>query len=150
MGDNLTIIDGLFISAIFMLLCTFQAGYQAKKFADNKTVNHFRHGIYYAIVCTVISLWFSKEFGWVIGLKIFGIGILVRAAFFDPILNIMREKPLWYNGSYDKEAWKKGSSWLDWIEHKIIHDLGHDSKLSIIYLKLIYLIVWLIYIIVIL
>src|SRR5687767_45302 len=150
MNDNLTIVDGIFLSVIFILVCTVQAGYQAQKFIANKPVNHFRHGIYYGIVCGLISFWFLHEFGWAIGLKIFIMSILVRAAFFDPILNLMRDKPIWYNGSYDSETWAKSSSWLDWLEHKIIKDLGADSKMPIIYLKLIYILVWVIYIIAIL
>lgn len=106
------------------------------------------HGIYYGVACGLLSLWFMHEFGWLIGLKIFGISIFVRAAFFDPILNLMREKPIWYNGSYDGVN-SKGSSWIDWLEHKLINDLGVDSKGAIIYLKLSYVLIWLIYIIII-
>jgi len=149
MINNLTIIDALFVSAIFALICTLQAAYQAKKFASNKPIDHLRHGIYYGLVCTFISIWFIYAYGWVIGLRIWGAAILVRAAFFDPILNLMRHNPIWYNGSYTKTTWQKSSSWLDWFEHKIIHDLGADSKMAIIYLKISYILLWLLYIIII-
>jgi hypothetical protein len=135
--------DIILLSLLYIGACTGQAFYQAHLFKKDKHINHIVHGIFYAMWCILIALAYYTQFDIWIALKVGCFGIITRAAFFDPILNIIRKKPLWYNSI----PLIHSGSILDWIENKFFA----KGKIKwIIALKISYILLWLIYILLIL
>lgn len=107
----------IYAIAMFATIVVVQARYQAKRFALNLTINHLSKGGIYAILIALVTgaayiVW--KEFFW----QLLVIGVLFRAAFFDPLLNTLRKKGWWYNSTQTGSEGNKGS-WIDRIENKL-------------------------------
>lgn len=131
----------IFLCFLFTAFCAGQAAYQAAQFAHNKIRNHWEMGFYYALFCTAVAVSYWISFNFWIGFMVGAFGIITRAAFFDPIINIIRGKPLWYNSV---PLTRFSGSLLDWIENKYFQ----QGKINwIVYLKIGYLIMWIVFII---
>lgn len=130
--------DIIFLSVLYIGACTGQAFFQAHLFEKNKAINHFIHGLYYASWCLLIAFAYYTQFNIWVGIKVGIYGILTRTAFFDPILNIIRGKPLWYNSA----PLVHSGSFLDWIEN-ILFAKGKINWIKAI--KISYVVIWLIY-----
>jgi len=89
-----SIYDKLFIAAYFIGAIIGQALFQANQFKRNKPISHFWHAVCYALAA-VPAVWFFWPAWW----QVVVIGIVTRLAFFDPLLNLVRGKPLLYNGA---------------------------------------------------
>lgn len=140
----MSIWDITFLSCVFVLACTGQAAYEAHMFANKKTINHFVHGLYYGVFCALMAIacgLLAEK--WVIVIKVFLFGVIARAAFFDPILNIMRKKEFWYNAT----TLSNHGSWLDWLENRLLNYDKPGGVNRVIILKIGYLLIWIIYVI---
>lgn len=89
----MTLFDKLFLTGYFLCIIIIQCVWQAKLFKRNKSISHKRHAAYYCLTILPMVYFFSA-FWW----QVVVIGVLERLAFFDPILNLIRGKPLFYNG----------------------------------------------------
>lgn len=131
----------IFLAFLFTGFCAGQAAYQAAQFAHNKVRNHWEMGLYYALFCTCVAIGYWGGFNLWAGVEVGLFGIVTRAAFFDPIINIIRGKALWYNSIPSNRF---SGSLLDWIENKFFA----QGKINwIVYLKIGYLVLWVAYII---
>lgn len=105
-------------------------------FTDKNTnVNHTRGALLYATACSIIGLilLITQHATWY---DILIFPLITRAAFFDPILNLMRGKNILYEG-VKKPKGKR--SWYDEFERKL--------DLSTFSLRIIYLAVYMSYLI---
>lgn len=135
--------DVAFCTAIYLMALTTQALYQAKRFANQKTISHLLHAIYYGLFCAAIGALYWANVGLGAGIKIAIYGCFVRLAFFEFILNGIRGKPIWYNAPTDSRP----GDLLDWWENKILRANKPGGQSRIITLKIMYLILWLAYLI---
>lgn len=105
--EQMTAYDKLFLAFYFLIIIIVQCYWQKALFKANKPISHTWHGIYYALTILPM-LYFFMPFAWQVAV----IGVTERLALFDPLLNLIRCKPLLYNG--------KGStgSKLDQLENK--------------------------------
>jgi hypothetical protein len=102
-----TLYDKLFLAAYFLTIIIVQCVWQARLFKRNKPISHAWHAVYY-LLSIAPAVWMFWPSWW----QVVVIGILTRLAFFDPLLNLIRGKPLLYNG-----AGTTGSK-LDQFENK--------------------------------
>src|SRR5690242_1019412 len=114
----MNIYDKILTCLFLLAIITWQALHQAKLFKENKTIDHFWKGVWYACAVAVVTGAYVHMFNWWYLLKIPILGVLIRAAFFDIILNKLRGEPWWYNGSMTANIRIKGS-WWDSIENKL-------------------------------
>lgn len=85
--------DKLFLAGYFLVVILVQCYWQRALIKSNRHISHFWHGMVYVFaICPAIWLF------WPIWWQVAVIGILARLAFFDFTLNIIRGKPLFYNG----------------------------------------------------
>lgn len=137
-----TIAHILFLAFFFVGICAGQAAYQAAQFANNKVRNHFEMGAYYALFCILMACGYWAAYKSIlVGVKVGLFAIITRAAFFDPIINTIRGKPLWYNSV--PQASFSGSL-LDWLENRFF---ANGKVNMIVYIKMAYLLTWVLYII---
>jgi hypothetical protein len=122
----MTFYDKLFLTGYFLVIIISQCFWQAALFKRNMPINHFWHGVYYALTALPIMYFFMPVW-WQVAV----IGVVARLAFFDIILSAVRNKPLLYNG--------KGTtgSLQDRIEN-------HLSSWAIKVLKILYVIIFVI------
>jgi hypothetical protein len=90
----MTLFDKLFLVGYFLAIIIVQCIWQAKLFKANKPISHKWHALYYCLTILPM-LYFFMPWAW----QVVVIAVLERLAFFDPILNLMRGKPLLYNGN---------------------------------------------------
>lgn len=91
----MSIYDKLLIIAYFLLIIFVQCKWQAALFKRNKPISHFWHGVIYAATIGP-AVWVFWPKWW----QVIVLGVVVRLAFFDPIMNLVRGKRplLTYNG----------------------------------------------------
>lgn len=101
----------------------------------NINVNHRRGALLYATASAIVSipLLITQNLSW---LDVISLPILTRAAFFSPILNIMRGKSILYTSA--KKSKGQGS---------VIDELERRLGISTFWLRIIYLTAYLAYII---
>lgn len=99
--------DKLFAVGYFLLIIFIQCKWQSALFKANKPISHVKHAIYYLLTIGP-AVWFFCPIWW----QVIVIGVAERLAFFDPILNLVRGKPLLYNSD------RKAESIIDRIENK--------------------------------
>jgi hypothetical protein len=99
--------DKAFLAFYFLVIIVVQCFWQKALFKANKPISHFWHGVYYALTALIMAYFFMPVW-WKVGL----IAVVVRLAFFDPILNLIRGKPLLYNSD------PKAASIIDRIENR--------------------------------
>jgi hypothetical protein len=129
------------LTCLFLIaIITWQALHQAKLFKENKTINHFWKGVWYAGAVAAVTIPFIYLFNWWYLLKIPILGVLCRAAFFDLILNKFRGEVWWYNGSMTVTDVKVKGSWWDSIENKLPLPLFKALKIDYIIFFIIYVI----------
>jgi hypothetical protein len=85
--------DKAFLSLYFLIIITAQCFWQRALFKRNMPINHFWHGVYYALTALPIMYFFMPVW-WQVAV----IGVTERFALFDFMLNKIRGKSLWYNG----------------------------------------------------
>lgn len=98
--------DKVFAVASFLAIILIQCKWQAKLFAAQRSINHTVHAIIYCAGMVPVLIFF-----WPCWWQVIAIGVLERLALFDPILNRIRGKPYYYNGT--------PGSWMDRIENKL-------------------------------
>jgi hypothetical protein len=103
-----TLFEKLFLTGYFLAIIFVQAKWQAVLFKRNLPISHAKHAVYYCLTILPM-LYFFREWWW----QVVAIGILCRLAFFDPLLNLIRSKPLLYNGNGTT------GSWLDRQENEL-------------------------------
>ena len=105
----------------------------------NININHFRESCWFAFICLVVALiilgveGFSETIGsgWRAFLPLILFPLLTRAAFFDPLLNILLDKGLLYeprkkpqgNGSW----WDQFERWIGlpvWV-YRVVYLAGY-------------------------
>lgn len=130
----MTWFDKGFLAFYFLLIILIQCIWQAKLIKAHKPIKHGWHGLYYAI--TVLPmLYFFSSFWW----QVVVIAVLSRAAWFDPLLNLIRGKYpiLTYNGKGTSgskiDQWENrfSTTWLAVL--KVIYIVGFI--LTIIFIK---------------
>jgi hypothetical protein len=143
----MNVYDVVVATVLFVGACILQADYQAKQFKKGAAISHFWHGVYYAFFCLLIGAMYAFGVSIIDGVKISLYGSIVRLAFFDAILNLIRGKSIWYNGQQDDKL-TNAESIIDWLENTV---LGYKNrKRRIFILKIFYVVIWLAYIILIL
>jgi hypothetical protein len=83
-----------FLTGYFLVAILLQAIWQARLFKANKPISHKLHAFYYILAMLPVMYMYMPVW-WKVAL----IGALCRVAFFDPVLNLCRGKPLLYNGN---------------------------------------------------
>ena len=124
------------VLACLLFIC-IQARYQAKRFKQQKTIEHWGKaaifGLFVALltVCCMFGHWHEWK-TYTAWFDIPLLGTVTRIAFFDPILNPLRSPPqsLFYNGP--KNIHQEGQSLQDWIENKL--STGWVKALKIFYI----------------
>jgi hypothetical protein len=96
----MTLFDKLFLTGYFLAIIFIQALWQAKLFKRNLPISHKWHAVYYCLTILPM-LYFFVAWPW----QVVVIALLCRLAFFDPVLNLMRGKPLFYNGAGTTGSW---------------------------------------------
>lgn len=109
------------------LFVTFDAFTDMVNIKEGEAINHKRGAIYYLIASLILGAVFLAWSNAPL-LDIIVFPVITRMAFFDPLLNVMLGKSFIYEGVYKT---KKDRSFTDWIEGKI--------GLSVIWLRVIYL-----------
>ncbi len=116
----MTLYDKLFPCLFLFIFMFVQATYQREYFAANKKAGrswHFWQAVLYGIAMTIV-IPFAIYFGWWVGVKLAIIGILERLALFDPLLNWLRGKRLFYNGNGSTDS--KQDEWENKLPKKWI------------------------------
>jgi hypothetical protein len=93
----------------------WQSHYQAHLFKKNIAISHFWKAFGYGCFVAVLSIDMWIVIGFWAAIKTAILGISIRAALFDPILNLFRNEKWWYNGAPNM----KNGSLLDRIENKL-------------------------------
>lgn len=122
----MTLFDKLFLAGYFLAIIVIQSLWQARLFKANKPISHAQHAVYYCL--TILPMLY---FFWPVWWQVIVIAILCRLAFFDPILNLIRGKPLFYNGAGTT------GSWLDQWENSL-------AEWALAALKMTYVVVFII------
>lgn len=120
----MTWFDKGFLAVYFLAIIIIQCIWQSRLIKAHKPIKHGWHGVYYALAILPV-LYFFVGFAW----QVVVIAVLVRLAFFDPILNLCRGLPLFYNSG------KKAGSIIDRIEN-------HFSLWFVKVLKVLYVILF--------
>lgn len=85
---------------LFNAIIMYQAGYQAKRFRQNKPISHIGKELIYGIACSVIGLCFLygrwQEIFWYWQVPL--LASMQRLASFDLILNHLRHNAWYYVG----------------------------------------------------
>lgn len=132
------------ITLACLLFIYIQTRYQAKRFKQQKTIEHWGkatlYGLFVALL-TAVMMWghWHEWRTYDVWKDIPIIGLVTRLAWFDLILSILRHKPLFYNG--DIHAALKGESLQDWIENNFSPDIVRMLKIIYIILFITLLIV---------
>jgi len=122
------------IPLIYILINLIQAVWHSYLIKKNRLILSGQKTIEYSVVSILAGLVFKLIFRVeLIPLILFC--LLTRLAFFDSFLNVLRHKPLSYEGEI-----KKGKSFGDWLENK--------TGLPIMFLRVVYLAAFLIYLII--
>lgn len=104
--EVMTWFDKGFLAVYFLAIIIIQCIWQSRLIKAHKPIKHGWHGVYYALAILPMIYFFSA-FWW----QVVVIAVLARLAFFDPILNLCRGLPLFYNSD------KKAGSIIDRIEN---------------------------------
>lgn len=134
----MNIFDKIFICVFLLGILAWQAFHQAHMFKQQKTISHFWKGVWYSLAVVLLAVPYVCFYGWWYILKIPLIGGLERLAVFDLILNIARKYKWWYNGAIGASI--ENGSLIDRIEN-------HLSNGTIKVLKVVYLLLFISYII---
>lgn len=127
----MTWFDKGFLAVYFLAIIIIQCIWQARLIKSNKPIKHGWHGLYY-VLAILPMLYFFVAFAW----QAVVIAVLVRLAFFDPILNLCRGLPVFYNSD------KKAGSIIDRIEN-------HFSLWFVKVLKVLYVVIFIVVLIII-
>lgn len=98
-------------------------------------VNHKRGAIVYALICAVIA-WPLTELTAATWLDVCVLPLITRLAFFDPVFYLLKGK---YRGIFFEEVKKINGSWID--------DLEKSIGLPVIWARIIYLLIYVLYLI---
>lgn len=136
----MNIYDKVLTCFFLLAIITWQALHQAKLFKENKTISHFWKGVWYACAVAFVTIPCVYLFNWWYLLKIPILGVLIRAAFFDLILNKFRGEVWWYNGSMTITDVRVKGSWWDRLENRLPLPLFKALKIDYIIAFIIYFI----------
>jgi hypothetical protein len=122
------------IPLTYILINLIQAVWHSYLIRKNRLIQSGQKIIEYSVASILAGvILYSFSGGKLLPLILFC--ILTRLAFFDSFLNVLRHKPLSYEGEI-----KKGKSFGDWLENK--------TGLPIMFLRVVYLAAFLIYLII--
>jgi hypothetical protein len=121
----------IFLAPILYIIINVVDAYSDR----NRVVNHKRGALIYAAACFIIAipLLVSHNATW---LDVCVFPLITRAAFFDPVLNLIRGKSILYEG---KKKPKGEGSFIDELERRI--------GLSTFWLRIVYLKIYISYVI---
>jgi hypothetical protein len=104
----MTVYDKLYLTFYFLIITIVQCYWQKTLFKRNLPISHAWHAVYYCL--TILPMmYFFRAWWWQVAV----IGVLERLAVFDVCLNLIRGKPLFYNGAGTT------GSWLDKLENSL-------------------------------
>lgn len=125
--------DKGFLAFYFLIIVLIQCLWQAKLIRHHHPIKHGWHGLYYAL--TVLPMvYFFSAFWWQLGV----IAVVTRLAWFDIILNVVRNKRpiLTYNGKGTTgskiDQWENrfSTTWLAVL--KVVYVIGFVVVLIIL------------------
>lgn len=129
----MNITDKILVCSFLLSILIWQALHQAHLFKQQKTISHFWKGIWYGCAVAIVTFPYIVMFDWWYVLKVPIIAIIERMAFFDPILNIADDEPLFYNGPKVQLIKSKGSL-IDRLENILTNKQLKALKISYVIL----------------
>lgn len=94
----MNVYDKLLVCLTLLLVLYAQAKDEARRFEQKLTISHFGKAVIYGCFASFWVAVYVYTLGWWYILKVGGITLLERMAFFDFILNKIRHKTFFYNG----------------------------------------------------
>lgn len=125
-----------------LLFVWYSAKYQAKLFKEQKRINHAGKTVLFLLFCAALTVPFAGNHNyWQLVWKIPLLCISERLAFFDIILNKIRNKPFSWNGATFQQPSVYRGSYLDQLENQLPASIVIALRFCYIILFIIVLIV---------